>query len=338
MGFSLRNIENEMSEIKAEIRAEEKSYMRYYLDVSQPIKEDDFLFEIGGVPTIPAGELIGLTGKAKKGKSQFGYYLIGTMLSGMAKGVVRPKKTDYKVLICDTEQSARSLLRCCQRALKFAGLPINIPNPNLIPLAMRKESTEERRLEAEKAIKEELPTLVFIDGIRDLLHDFNSLEQSDDVIQWLLHLTAEYGCTVICVLHQNKKEGDSTMRGHLGTELLNKLTDCFEVSKKDGKFTVTCTDSRNVPCGDVCFSLDIEGWLQTEENSATIKADKKAEDIQRILNQCYKDTTSLTYVELTKAYALEGAVSEATAKRHIKLAKDNESLEVSNGKYQIRKT
>ncbi|EJX06901.1 hypothetical protein EVA_04985, partial [gut metagenome] len=26
------------------------------------------------------------------------------------------------------------------------------------------------------------------------------------------------------------------MRGHLGTELLNKLTDCFEVSKKDGKF------------------------------------------------------------------------------------------------------
>ena len=94
---------------------------------------------------------------------------------------------------------------------------------------------EERRKTIEDAIKEEKPDIIFIDGVRDLLQDFNSLEQSNELIQWLLSLTAEYGCTIVSVLHQNKSKEDGNMRGHLGTELLNKLTDCFEVSKKDGK-------------------------------------------------------------------------------------------------------
>ena len=337
MGCNVKDIVAEMQGIQADIKAEEKSYMRYYLDVSMPIKEDDFLFEIGGVPTIPSGELIGLTGKAKKGKSQFGYYLIGTMLSGMTKGVVKPIKADYKVCIFDTEQSQRSLLKCCQRALKFAGEPTKIPNEHLMPFFMRPLSIEERKTEIEKAISGERPTLVFLDGIRDLVADFNNLEQSNEIIQWLLSLTADYGCTIVCVLHQNKKEGDSTMRGHLGTELMNKLTDCFEVSKKDSKFMVSCTDSRNVPCGDVCFSLDAEGWIQTEENSTTTQTEEAAAKIQKAIDLCFKDKKAISYTDLVRMYALEAAVSQVTAKRHIKSAKDNEYLIVSNGQYQVRK-
>ena len=101
---------------------------------------------------------------------------------------------------------------------------------------MRPLTIEERRKTIEDAIKEEKPDIIFIDGVRDLLQDFNSLEQSNELIQWLLSLTAEYGCTIVSVLHQNKSKEDGNMRGHLGTELLNKLTDCFEVSKKDESF------------------------------------------------------------------------------------------------------
>lgn len=336
MGCNVKDIVAEMQEFQADIRAEEKSYMKYYLDVSMPIKEDDFLFEIGGVPTIPTGELIGLTGKAKKGKSQFGYYLIGAMLSGMAKGAVKPIRGDYKVCIFDTEQSQRNLLKCCQRALKLAEQPIETPNEHLMPFFMRSLPIEERKTEIEKAISGEQPTLVFLDGIRDLVFDFNNLEQSNEIIQWLLSLTANYGCTIICVLHQNKKEGDSTMRGHLGTELMNKLTDCFEVSKKDGKFMVSCTDSRNIPCGDVCFSLDAEGHFKEESVEAEDKNAAKVNEILRVLDLCFKNKQQMKYGELVESYQMEACVSERTAKSRIKEAKEHDAILVQNGFYTLR--
>lgn len=332
----LLDIDSEMKRVVDNILDEENFYMKYYLDVSLPVAEDDFLFEIGGVPTIPAGELVALTGKAKKGKSQFQYFLLGSILAGEAKGIVKPLKDGYRVCVFDTEQSRRSLLKCCQRALRFGGKPINENDERVLPFALRPVSIEERKSVIEQCIKKQRPNLVFIDGIRDLVADFNNLQQSNDIIQWLLNLTAEYRCTVFCVLHQNKKEGDTTMRGHLGTELLNKVTDCIEVKKENGKFTASCTDSRNVPFESVCFSLDREGWIQIEEADRTTQSDKKAADIQRVLGQCLKAESSLTYADLVRMYALEGAVSEATAKRHIKLAKDNEFLVVSNGRYQLR--
>ena len=132
------------------------------------------------------------------------------------------------------------------------------------------------------------------------------LDQSNDLIQWLLQLTAEYGCTIVSVLHQNKAKEDGNMRGHLGTELLNKLTDCFEVSKKDGKFIVTCTDSRNVPCSDFAFSIDAEGNFQTEETEAENKNNARIADIQRVLRLCFKEHQSMGYMDLVRCYALAG--------------------------------
>ena len=175
------------------------------------------------------------------------------------------------------------------------------------------------------AVEAEKPDIVFIDGVRDLLQDFNSLDQSNDLIQWLLSLTAEYGCTIVSVLHQNKAKDDGNMRGHLGTELLNKLTDCFEVSKKYGKFLVTCTDSRNVPCGDLAFSINGEG----DRNIA------RAAEIQRVLKLCFKNKASMRYGELVEAYQLEAAVSERTAKNHVKEAKDNDFISVQDGFYSL---
>ena len=56
-----------------------------------------FLFNIGNIPSIPAGELIGIKGRAKQGKSQWEYILISVMLSGISKGDVMPLQDRYKV-------------------------------------------------------------------------------------------------------------------------------------------------------------------------------------------------------------------------------------------------
>lgn len=331
----LQELSAEQMKFKAEITEDKLKYRLHILDLSLPANEPKFMFSIGGVPTIPQGELIGIKGRAKMGKSQFEYYLIAVMLASVSRGSVKPMQDHYKILLFDTEQSQVSLKKCCQRTLNFAGLPTDKNDNRFLPFFMRPLSIEERRNVIADAVESEKPDIVFIDGVRDLLQDFNSLDQSNDLIQWLLSLTAEHGCTIVSVLHQNKSKDDGNMRGHLGTELLNKLTDCFEVSKKDGKFLVTCTDSRNVPCGDLAFSINGEGNFQTEEAVSEDKNSARAAEIQRVLKLCFKDKASMRYGELVEAYQLEAAVSERTAKSHVRAAKDNNFIVVQDSLYSL---
>lgn len=332
----LQEMTSEQMKFKAEVTEDKLKYRNHILDLSLPANEPRFMFSIGGVPTIPQGELIGIKGRAKMGKSQFEYYLIAVMLASASRGSVKPLQDRYKILLFDTEQSQASLKKCCQRALKFAGLPTDKNNDCFLPFFMRPLSIEERRKVIADAVEAEKPDIVFIDGVRDLLQDFNSLDQSNDLIQWLLSLTAEHGCTIVSVLHQNKAKDDGNMRGHLGTELLNKLTDCFEVLKQNEKFIVSCTDSRNVPCADFAFSINAEGNFQTEEAIAEDKNSARAAEIQRVLKLCFKEKQSMRYGELVEAYQLEAAVSDRTAQRAIKDAKEHDFLCVTGDSYTVK--
>ena len=332
----LQEMTSEQMKFKAEVTEDKLKYRNHILDLSLPANESRFMFSIGGVPTIPQGELIGIKGRAKMGKSQFEYYLIAVMLASASRGSVKPLQDRYKILLFDTEQSQASLKKCCQRALKFAGLPTDKNNDCFLPFFMRPLSIEERRKVIADAVEAEKPDIVFIDGVRDLLQDFNSLDQSNDLIQWLLSLTAEHGCTIVSVLHQNKAKDDGNMRGHLGTELLNKLTDCFEVLKQNEKFIVSCTDSRNVPCADFAFSINAEGNFQTEEAIAEDKNSARAAEIQRVLKLCFKEKQSMRYGELVEAYQLEAAVSDRTAQRAIKDAKEHDFLCVTGDSYTVK--
>lgn len=57
-------------------------FLKYLLDLTQPVVDAEYLLSIGNIPTFPKGELIALTAKAKQGKSQAQYYLIAVMLAG----------------------------------------------------------------------------------------------------------------------------------------------------------------------------------------------------------------------------------------------------------------
>ena len=313
----------------------EPAYKQHILDLTQPIVDAEFLFSIGNIATIPKGELIAITGQAKQGKSQFEYYLIATMLGGRPLGGVSPSLKSYKVLLFDTEQSQANLQKCCQRALRFADIPDNNNDVRFIPFFLRPLMIDERVKVIEEAIKTEKPNIVFIDGIRDLLNDFNDIRASNELIQNLLRWITEYRCTIVCVLHQNKNNSRE-MRGHLGTELLNKVTDCFEVRKKGGVFTVSCIASRNAPCPDLAFSIDEEGDFCIED--IPVKNDGKNvanEKRKRVLRECFSEHQSMTYTELINAYMQQGDVRKSTAKNHIKEAKEEGFLSLSDKLYCI---
>ncbi|WP_455668909.1 AAA family ATPase [Phocaeicola sp.] len=311
-------------------------FLKYLLDLTQPVVDAEYLLSIGNIPTFPKGELIALTAKAKQGKSQAQYYLIAVMLAGRQLGDVKPLQDSYKILLFDTEQSKATLMKCCKRALRFAGLEDNLNDNRFKPFSLREVEPSLRLKYIEEAIKEEKPTVVFIDGIVDLVQDFNSNIESGRMIQQLLKMTTEYGCSISCILHQNKGT-DNNMRGHLGTELLNKVTDCFTVKKNGDKFVVSCLVSRNEPCSGFSFSIDKENNYYIEEYVLSEAKDVENQQlkIRRILRSCFSEHQSMTYTELVDAYMQQGGVGKSTAKSHVKEAKEEGFLSLSNKLYCI---
>ena len=333
-------MEAKVNKITAELttvseKMKQSEYKKYILDITQPIADAECLFSIGNIGTFPRGELTAITAKPKQGKSQVLYFFIAVMLAGRQFGNVKPLLGTYKILLFDTEQSKASLLKGCKRALRFAGLQDNTNDIRFYPVSLREVELLSRIKIIEEAIIEEKPTIVFIDGIVDLLQDFNNNVESSKLIQRLLKIATECGCLISCILHQNKGMND-TLRGHLGTELLNKITDCFTVKKTGNKFIVSCLVSRNEACSGFAFSIDEENNYHVEDAPSDIADIEDMQvKIRRTLRLCFSACQSMSHTELVKNYMEKGAVVESTAKNHIRRAKNEGFLSVTNKQYSI---
>jgi hypothetical protein len=102
------------------------------------------------------------------------------------------------------------------------------------------------------------PDAVFIDGIRDIIGDFNDNAESAALVGELMAIAEKRHICIWNTLHMNPRPGnddDSKMRGHLGTELGNKITDTLvSIKSKDNNgvvFTVKQQDARG---------KDVEDW------------------------------------------------------------------------------
>ena len=77
------------------------------------------------------------------------------------------------------------------------------------------------------AIRKYRPTLVILDGTKDLMLDINDATQATQATEDLMLWSQLYRCCILNVLHQNKSEADKNMRGSIGTELTNKAFEVF---------------------------------------------------------------------------------------------------------------
>jgi hypothetical protein len=99
---------------------------------------------------------------------------------------------------------------------------------------------------------------VFIDGIRDIIGDFNDNAESAQLVGDLMALAEERQICIWNTLHMNPRPGnddESKMRGHLGTELGNKITDTLVSIKSKTAEGVTFTVKQNDARGK-----DMEDW------------------------------------------------------------------------------
>ena len=207
----------------------------------------EFLFRLFGKPCFPRGELVGLTGKPKSGKTFISSILLTLCFREEVLTILRESPDPLRVLWYDTEQSDEStqdilkhrILPMIGDSLPIKGegwgegLPFHIFN-------VRQDMWRERLPLLETAIGRFKPDLVIVDGIRDLINDINDGVLAQDTVERLMHLASEQHCCIACILHQNKSAEDKNLRGWIGTELTHKAFEVYECEKNDDRIFSFC--------------------------------------------------------------------------------------------------
>lgn len=251
---------------------------KYWIDYSRDYPEPHYLLRYNGVDFSPLGGLQSVTGQQKNGKT---FLMAMLMAAVLEPGSERVKSYlcgleanadtlsflghEPRVLYVDTEMEDLNTVKVARRVLWLCGWPSDVRNDRFGVLWLRAVDDEpdqkaERWSLIKAAVDSFRPDLAVIDGIVDIVHDFNSNEESSAVIGEIMAMATRRNICVWTALHQNPgQDAMGKMRGHLGTELANKSSDTFVSvkEKKDGhvKFTVKQINARNKDVDDFSYEV-----------------------------------------------------------------------------------
>ncbi|MBO6171816.1 MAG: AAA family ATPase [Bacteroidales bacterium] len=193
--------------------------------------------EVIRVGTSTIGTLGNFSASTGKGKSKKTFNVCAIVASAISGRKVLNYESCFpadkkRILYFDTEQSSFHCHKVLERINCLAGLPAE-QDCDLIEFVMLREyGPLERRQIIELALAERPGVgLVIIDGLRDLLYDINSSNESAEVIGLLMKWSSQYNLHIHTVLHLNK--GDDNVRGHIGTELNHKAETVLQISKNE---------------------------------------------------------------------------------------------------------
>jgi hypothetical protein len=258
----------------------------YLLDATENYPEPIYLLEYNGVPFSTLGGVQALSGQKKNGKTFLLAQLMAAVLGVNSErvkaylpGLRVPERTlDYwnhlqTVLYVDTEMEKLNSAKVLRRVHWLCGWQMDKPCERFHVLWLRSvtDTKDDKGNVKEKAFQKRYrlirqaidilrPDAVFIDGIRDIIGNFNDNEESAALVTELMALAEQRNICIWNTLHMNprmKNDDESKMRGHLGTELGNKVTD-----------TLVCIKHKNDKTGDVYFTVkqddargkDMEDW------------------------------------------------------------------------------
>jgi len=181
------------------------------------------------------GNILLIQAKGKAGKTYFTSALTSSLISDKEyinfRGNLPIDKP--KVIYFDTEQGHEDARTVQQRIYDMAGLDNDQEAPNFEYYCLRSLLAPDRLLVIEYIINSRIDIgAVIIDGVRDLIYDFNNTEQSFTLIEKLMKWTGEKLIHIIAILHQNPN--DDKAKGHLGTELTNKAEYIISINRDKG--------------------------------------------------------------------------------------------------------
>lgn len=249
-----------------------------FIDLKKPIPPQPVAISIGEMRN-PAGEMVPIpmgsygdysciVGLSKSKKTFFKSAVAACYIGGKSNNYfedIKGHDTEGKYVIdLDTEQSpAHSQLTFKRIPDMTGGFPERYK-----PFVLRNKSVEERVgfidwLIYESPYRGKIG-LLLIDGIADLMYDFNNIEQSQVLVKKMLDWATFGKCHISGILHQNF--GTSKPVGHLGSFVLKKAeTVVFVERDADNKeiTNVKCEYARNRSFEDFSFKVGSD-WLPRE--------------------------------------------------------------------------
>lgn len=269
----------------------------YVLDFEEEYKPPRFTLSWKGIKFAPLGGIHNITGQSGNGKTMTIAQFMAAILSGEV-GNLRYELADEiahpKVLYIDTEMEKDNTIAVKNRVLTLAGREISRKYDDFFIIMLR-DVKETQLVDAKgrpvvdkdgrpifvnpaivrwrailKAIWQYKPTVVFIDGVIDVVADFNDNIECQSLIFKCMKVAVHYDISLWCILHQNP--GGEKLVGHLGSFLERKVTDVIQTKKnKDEKtgevtFEVKQRKARSRDFDDWKFKvLPIDGWGRPEQ-------------------------------------------------------------------------
>lgn len=259
--------------------------LKFRVSANDEFPPEVCLLEVDGVPFFAKGDIHAIKAKQKQGKTNAISIMVASILCGQW-GRLKGLLENAKVLVIDTEQKDADAQTIYNRTLELAGLPKEDIYERFQTFALRALGTKEK-LEAVKALIADFkPDIVFIDGVVDLMGNFNEVDDSKEIIEELMRMSTKevsgIDPAIVCVLHTNKANEDHNMRGHAGTMLAQKAGNVLEVSKKEGIISVYSSDSRHqeVPTWSFCFDDDGNIIDADELRNAKVEHDQQVREEQ----------------------------------------------------------
>lgn len=256
--------------------------------------QSQVVFTVQNKPIGVLQNFIVISGLPKTAKSTI---LSAAIASAFQPGEVFSMKFTFpegrrRIAYFDTESSDYDFYRQVNRIKQFSNLN-NLP-PWCDCFTVREDGPAEIRALIVNYLENNLDCpIIIIDGLLDLIFDYNSEIESRKLVNWFKRLTKVYNCLFVGVLHQGKGVGAQTL-GHLGSNCDRWASSTLEMVKdKDKKtFTLQPRFLRSSEDFDPVVLMNIGGnWQQIsiegESKKPEIKHPKQFTELdhKNIINQ-----------------------------------------------------
>lgn len=290
-----------------------------WLNPAEKYVRPRYTLSYNGVPFAPLGGIHGLTGQPGHGKTFTFTQLMVAILRGEFYGLRYELANDIpqpKVLYIDTEMEKGNTQLVMLRVYEMMGWQQGTEQDQFRILWLREEvKAEDRWRKTLKAIKVMQPTVVFLDGLIDVVGDFNDNKECQSIIYQCMATASHYGISMWCLLHENP--GSEKMVGHAGSFLERKATDVLKTKKEKGAtvlFNVEQKKARSRDLDKWQFVVDDDAnhyghpriLTSMEANTLKEEEEKQEPSLREIVSVIGDDTTSFTALRerIRKAYGI----------------------------------
>lgn len=237
------------------------------------------------IPIITEDNISMIKGQAKSRKSTLIKAISATILSRKPYKFGNLLTSDYyknNLAIVDTEQGNYHCWRAAKSISYLAEKQVDYYS--VVGLsAEKKRVLVERHLQQNKTCG-----IMILDNIVHFLKDFNSAEESSNLVEWLLFIKKEYNCHIIVVLHENGSAiGSGKAKGHLGSLLENTCETVIRVEKDKNDSMISIVSpalTRNREFGKFTIEMD-DHWIPSLRRYEETESSSEKKEIEKFRKQ-----------------------------------------------------